>query len=93
MNKVLTINDIKEDTKILLNVHIHLNKVILTLIKKDKNYQKHVEYQKEFDFTFETNIEELIYKFYEEYVELKSVELFWTDKLNNMEIVDIDLDD
>lgn len=93
MKKTLVLRDKKAKIELTLDVQVHLNKAIFTLFKKDSYYQKHVEYKKEYEFTIETNIDELIYEFYEEYVGLKSVELFWSDKLDGMDIVDISLEE
>ena len=73
-----------------LKIDINLNKLKLTLQSKNKDMRLFDIYSDSFEIDAETNMNKLIYNFYNKYIELKSIELFWIKYFNeNVNVIEI----
>ena len=84
--KILYLEDGNNNTKFILTVELD-NLTISIFTKKNEYWTS--DLSKDYKITNKFNIEELVEKFYEEYVEKKNIELIWTNGLKPMEIIEL----
>ena len=86
MGKKIDINDVKENKKIRLDVHVHNNEMTLKLEKKEENFQISIEYEEKHIVNTDTDFDDLVFNFYSKYVELKTIQYYWKEKLDEMKV-------
>lgn len=90
MKKTLLINENNNEK---LVIKIIMDQLTLGIEKKDKNLVKRIVFEKQYTINIETQIDQLINEFYNEYLEKLSNEKFWAEKFENATKIDILIDE
>lgn len=81
---------IKNDPNLRIKIDIKLDKMELTIQRKLESLDIVDDYSEYFIIDTESKIDEIMLKFYQDYLKLKEIEEFWKQELDDAKVVEFE---